>query len=543
MKNHTMEPFLTNPKYLKATLMEKGEMLKLFLEPRLGLKTSLNGVKQPKNNFESKTFRVEGNQFFKKKEYQKGLEMYNKSICYAESGSDHLGIAYANKSAIYRAMGLTQECLESIDLAKETNYPQDLMPKLLKREQVCFDYLKEKNVISTFPRKEFKLKYPPNESIPGIVNCVELNRSPKYGKGLYATKDIHAGDIVINEKACVSSLVRQEVYKKCANCFKENHLNLIPCEFCTKVMYCSPECKKMAWEEFHEFECGIANTKFQFDASSMISLRIVSIALKAFGYSVDAWIKYFESTDTKKIHNLKIDHHNLTMKKRYKAILGLCPKYVYDKDIFDAAIKAYCLRYLVLDDPNIKQYFKQDYQREFLYKMLFLNCCIKNIFSLKIPRMVTSSYFQALFDDTPETGIGFGLYSITGLVNHSCAHNIELIFDGQRVIGYATRKIKKGEQLFTAYGSSSFEVQVKNERQKFLKDNYGFVCDCEACINNYPDFSHKNKPNSYYAINTCDEDIKSRFEYLDRNGKEYATFDQMLKRKEILASLRFNLGA
>ena len=520
--------------YENATLIEKGELLQLFFWPEPESLFYLKS-KQPKNNTESETFRSEGNQLFSNKENEKTLEMYNKSICHAETGSEHLGIAYANRSAVHFSMGLYDECLKSIDLAKQSNYPENLMPKLLEREQACLNSLEKNENPCISQRKDFKLTYPANERIPGIVDCVELKKSQKYGKGLYVTKEIHAGDVLINEEACVSSLVKGEIYKRCSRCLNENHLNLIPCEFCTRAMFCSPECKKMAWEDFHRLECEITNGKMELDSTCMYALRILFIAMKAFNNSVDEWINYFEKTNREKIHNLKIDHKKLTMKNRYKAILGLCPKYIDDGDLCTTVVKACALRTLILDDPNMKQYFELELHKQFLYRMLFLNCLVSETHGSSIIGLMTSNFYET-FKGEKQPTIATGLFSITSLMNHSCANNVELISVKRRVIGYAIRNIKKGDQLFISYGPN-FVFDEKNERQEKLKELYGFECDCEACINNYPVMTSMQSP----MYNLSDEAIAHRFEYLDQNGQDFATFQQVILRQEILATYTANL--
>lgn len=49
--------------------------------------------------------------------------------------------------------------------------------------------------------------------------------------------------------------------------------------------------------------------------------------------------------------------------------------------------------------------------------------------------------------------------------------------------------IKKGEQLFGYFIERTAHAALKKpreERQKKLMDNYGFECDCVACVKNYP---------------------------------------------------------
>lgn len=55
------------------------------------------------------------------------LEKYNESICMSVYGSEDLGIAFANRSAVYLELGKPELCLKDIDNARESNYPGRLI--------------------------------------------------------------------------------------------------------------------------------------------------------------------------------------------------------------------------------------------------------------------------------------------------------------------------------------------------------------------------------------------------------------------------------
>lgn len=56
--------------------------------------------------------REEGNKCFKSKKLYEALELYTKSICYAEKNSIDLSLAYANRSAVLNEINLNNSCLE-----------------------------------------------------------------------------------------------------------------------------------------------------------------------------------------------------------------------------------------------------------------------------------------------------------------------------------------------------------------------------------------------------------------------------------------------
>jgi hypothetical protein len=78
-----------------------------------------------------------------------------------------------------------------------------------------------------------------------------------------------------------------------------------------------------------------------------------------------------------------------------------------------------------------------------------------------------------------KTGQKIGLFPKIARINHSCRPNTSYYWNAKlnKRIVYATRKIKKGEELFDSYISL---LLTHEERQKRL-DPYGFTCSCEAC--------------------------------------------------------------
>lgn len=63
-----------------------------------------------KNDKRSKGFREDGNLLFKRKKDQNAIEMYTKSVMYAEE-KETLALAYANRSAVLFENGFYEECL------------------------------------------------------------------------------------------------------------------------------------------------------------------------------------------------------------------------------------------------------------------------------------------------------------------------------------------------------------------------------------------------------------------------------------------------
>jgi hypothetical protein len=186
--------------------------------------------------------REEGNKHYKKGgdlEMWQALIFYNKSIAFAKS-MEVLSLGFANRSAVYLSTGCKEECLKNIEWARETGYPN--LSRLDEREEKCKNLpeLGWKNV-SENPWDYFKLSYPANEKIPWIVDCLEVRTTEKYGRGIYATQDLKAGDIISIEEP-MFFLVEYCNFTHCTNCYKTCMLNLLPCAKTSTMMFCSFKC-------------------------------------------------------------------------------------------------------------------------------------------------------------------------------------------------------------------------------------------------------------------------------------------------------------
>lgn len=177
------------------------------------------GVK--KSNIISDTVREKGYKCFIKKEYFEALSLYNEALRYAEINSEQLGLAYANRSAVFVKTKLYKACMENIKLARENNFPIENLAKLTTRENECKAFLNA-------PMEEtwndfFKLSYQPNPNFPFLADCLELKKHER-GMFLSTKRDLKAGDIIgITEP--IFRIPIGTVYR-CNYCLADQFMNL-----------------------------------------------------------------------------------------------------------------------------------------------------------------------------------------------------------------------------------------------------------------------------------------------------------------------------
>lgn len=78
---------------------------------------------------------------------------------------------------------------------------------------------------------------------------------------------------------------------------------------------------------------------------------------------------------------------------------------------------------------------------------------------------------------------GSGLYSQQSKINHSCQPNCEIVFPHSNHVlqVVALRDIAAGEEVTISYLDECMLTSSRHSRQKELKANYIFVCECERC--------------------------------------------------------------
>lgn len=200
-----------------------------------------------KNNDLSYEYRQKGNQKYLEEDYTEAIVLFNKSLCYAENGTELVGLAYANRSLCYFQLEMYKKCLADIELAKRNHYPENLMGKLNKRKINCMEQMATAD--NQTEDRQPKLDFDPNEKFPCLADVVDIRKNSKYGRHIVATKDIAIGNVIIVEKSCVSELF-DDKYMVCNNCCKENQ-NFIPCTKCANALFCA-ECMGTG---FHAISC------------------------------------------------------------------------------------------------------------------------------------------------------------------------------------------------------------------------------------------------------------------------------------------------
>ena len=124
---------------------------------------------------------------------------------------------------------------------------------------------------------------------------------------------------------------------------------------------------------------------------------------------------------------------------------------------------------------------------------------------------IFTNTFQTQLYLYDEFALAFGLFYYPSFLSHSCVPNTQMLGIGDFMFMFTNRLIKKNEELFTYYVENDEEY---NKRQKKLKNQYGFECQCQLCQIEKKKFKDnpnlKNKISNY--INELIE-ISSGFDF------------------------------
>lgn len=182
---------------------------------------------------ESLKFRTLANAFYNDGDYQSALLNYNKSICFASSGSLDASLGFANRSAVYLKIGEYERCLKNIQLARMHGYPAKDLNKLNQREKTCKRKMRSGAAKPSVAETMLKLTYEANAKLPFASGCLKLSEDGKLHQHIITDRDLKVGDIIAIEPVFVATTAepwRVNYYDRCFSCFKSEMMDLLPCK-------------------------------------------------------------------------------------------------------------------------------------------------------------------------------------------------------------------------------------------------------------------------------------------------------------------------
>ena len=494
-------------------------------------------LKLAKTNAIAEACRAKGNQFYSKKEFLDALEAYNQSLCFAEPGSQTIGLAYANRSAVFYELKLYASSLKNIQLAKDNDYPSENYEKLEKRQVQCIQMINSsvKNDDVPIGREFLKLILKPNEKLPFLADCLELKCDDRFGRYVTTKVLLKPGDVVCVEEPFSKILLPSHRYKYCATCLNDKFLDLIACNNCTFTMFCSDECAIIGNDKFHKYECAIV------DKLNSLATKILRISVRTFFEALhvcngsfnelkalieknrDSGITIFdfETLMTPKNVLQAVDALAANEESRSKA------------DLFQRSGTVAIICDLLIDHTNVRDLIATDDDRDFFYRFIFKQT---QIAACNYHGLYNGVVKMSEINSNPQ--YGSGSFPFCSMMNHSCSPNLVRVTSENKNYVVINRPVMPGGQLFDNYGFHHCLEEIK-ARQSTLQSQYMFKCSCEACTLNFPLFpylplvdpniekflSDDVKKLSTLDVNRAKIKIRAYCDYLMTTDKQYPCWE------------------
>ncbi|XP_053313081.1 SET and MYND domain-containing protein 4 [Spea bombifrons] len=521
-------------------------------------------------------YKQEGNKRFGKKQYTAAAVLYSKAISHANPGTEDMAVCYANRSAVLLHLSLYSACLEDIERAKEHGIPERIRNKIIHRQAECLERLRQSSstkcdqpnrglCTDDLVDKLEELHLNSNSRLTNSSSSLTLQFSTSKGRHLVASQDIQQGETMIWEDAYVSVIIpdRDALNKNskwdititncdlyCHHCLQRLVASL-PCQHCSFAKYCSRKCLDNAWKNYHYAECSLGGVLLALGVFCQTALRAVLVAgirqvskhiqdIKSAGCGTqDQTVK--GTTDGKYCSNYEAVVHLLPHVEQHKeevrllcgfTAAALCKKLCVDK---------------LRESPELLLYGKPvttgvGAKNDSYPELRVLGPAIlRHIFQLQCNAQavtVLHEEYEALdsspVERTRRSRLATAMYPVLSLLNHSCDPNTNVSFRGRCAVVRASRPIRRGEEVTHCYGPHSSRLAV-GERQKLLKAQYFFACQCEACIQELCSIEKK----SDFCCAICQSLLKGQEELQCPNATcTNGSISHQIKRDHLLVRLQ-----
>ncbi|KAG6455116.1 SET and MYND domain-containing protein 4 [Manduca sexta] len=448
-------------------------------------------------------YRNLGNQYFQrgnknlhKTDKYQAWQYYNLSLLHAPLDSDNYALALSNRSAVFFTLKKYDECIKDIEKVFSMKHPDNLKGKLNKRIAECKSSVSKKGNNNNAQKIQelLALKGPTDEKYICASSKLKVVHSKELGRHVVAKEDIKVGEVLAREQPYFALLLKSQFLFFCNYCLSMS-LNLMPCETCCFVLYCSDECKQKAWKEYHKVECSLMATLVHMDFTKLELLGLRT-AIKARTDHSD-WnsllktIREAEANENTENQGLvKVDDKWVYDSKYYTSIHMLSSN--VDKrspsDIFQKSVTAAVFLYFLSESTDfMKVDGGEDTEnvRRCVAGTLLHHCMTSPTNMHGIASNIQNG--EGIY--VKEYNIASAPYAFHSLINHSCAPNVTRatkLGSTEKVL-FALRPIKKGMQILDNYGYHH-ALEDRLSRQQGLKFQYKFICSCEACVNNWPTY-------------------------------------------------------
>lgn len=415
-----------------------------------------------KDNQYSMELRMNGNTKFRASQWSAAMDLYNKSLCFAEIYSENCGLAYAKRSECFYEMQCYGKALIDIELAMRANISKRFHAKLGERKEQCQQKLLAS--CQTHVSHPIRLCSEAHEQYPCMASVLELKQNEEFGRHLVARQDIAAGQTVLIESdfasvKCVDDADTDaggntaEIESVCDTCF-QSKANFIACDQCPDAVFCSSDC--MANNSIHKWVCGTFFPELHYKIQFQI--QAILLACNTFR-TVAELMEFVECVRTEDAE--KMPTSLLTAKSKYHFFLKLQKSKTFRPEYISQAKRIYENLAML---PKVNALFDSIEKRRFLMHLI-----LNHLLVIRTNGVLSGNPWSVM-----------SVFNVLSMFNHSCAPNIYHPRRGKQQYCVTIRPIRKGQQLFISYLSPN-DWSTMEQRQQKLKYSWGFDCTCERC--------------------------------------------------------------
>lgn len=287
------------------------------------------------------------------------------------------------------------------------------------------------------------------------------NLEPKWsedsGWGLFATKKIPRGALVLSDSPLAAVCIAPNHCSHCGNClfsFK------VSCPKCPYETYCSDKCKNIAYDLYHRSICG-SDPKELIESGRRgvsASAKFGYLAYKIIGMALNMFENQTQDTQTEENTKKSVTIFDLPWIKYFCGF----DKITTDPRTFEQHMED-VMEAIVPVNPRIKELFDWD------------DWCA--LFSV----LITNAYGYKIKGNDPYNhtkGSCCAIYGRASFFNHSCVPNTEWDIECGEYKVLSTKRIEKGEQVFISYIDVTGGYKMRKQRLTI----YGFKCKCSLCV-------------------------------------------------------------
>ncbi|ORY22390.1 hypothetical protein BCR39DRAFT_551744 [Naematelia encephala] len=332
---------------------------------------------------------------------------------------------------------------------------------------------------STTPAPPKPTSIDPRDTIYTLPPFLQVRRSEGSGRGIYTTKRIKAGSVLLLSTPRVAVLSTSQLSSTCSGCFltpQESALKsgqpvqgIKRCQACRATYYCSIACQRNDWKE-HKPECQ--------------AHKVLRGAWEARHSGENGKLHVGEEKKWVMSEAVRGLGRLIWARKREREVSGKDPDWWAEIEAMESHVETLPVAEVMRFGREIqilRQYLScadaasgdrpdpadmVDYGFTSSGQLLNLISALTiNSFTLSSPSL---------------SPIGLAMSPITALFNHSCRPNAVVVFPngGGEMNVVAISDIEPGQEILTSY----IDVSLPREfRRKELKDRYGFECDCPLC--------------------------------------------------------------